>query len=206
MMSRWSNACCVALVVVFAQATASANACEGADCRVSGQSAKPGTPLQLGAFMRAHKNKHVMTTKKRIGNDGAVTAARHRKPVSSPVTAQSEPATPATQLSDDAASAFATPTSNVRVVASDEFNEIDQAASLASIETTGVGVPTIAAAKPANVAQSVVPHTSALVIASDRSDPLMAGKPEPQFWIERLWARLQHTFVAVGAAVRYLIG
>ena len=207
-------ACCAALIVALAQTIAPAAACDGPDCRMAAQSARPGKPLQLGQFMRPAKTKNAVHSSKRHSGLRPVATARKQEPA--PAMAQSKQAVatvPTPTIPAGAASAFASQTPAVRVVASDEFNEIDRTAGPAAVETTGAGPSAEPAAKLVDAAEynaldrnSDELRMASLAETSGRADAPTQVDQAGRSWIERLWTRLQYTFIALAAAVRYLIG
>ena len=199
-------ACCAALIVGLAQTISPAGACDGPDCRAATKSKPQAKPLQLGKFMRHSSAKNAAHASKRGDGHRQVTLARQRKHTSPPAAAAPE------AIPVEAAAAFASqPSAQVRVVASDELNEIDRAAGPVPIETTGAGWPAEQAVQFADAAdyndidrKSDDLRLASLASVPSNGDVPMRGDQASRSWIERLWARLQNAFIAVAAAVRYL--
>lgn len=224
-------ACCAALMLSLA-ATPSLRAapCEGTDCKAAAK-AKSAKPLQLGKFTHPGKSSEgkPVTAKPAAAKSVAATkpqpvaprhavahkpakqavAGRRAKSALPPVAVTAEP------LVDEAAAAFASQsaTSNsapdVRVVAGDEFNEIDRAAAPAWPETTGRGSGELRAAPAVKVVDATdyndIDRKELASLANAPEQP-PAAAPASLTWIERFWGMIQHTFAAMGAAYRYLFG
>jgi hypothetical protein len=209
MMLRPTGIRTALLLFAFAHlATPAAAACERPDCRSATQSRPAGKPLQLGKFMRDVSAKSVKRAAKKRGSERHSPSRTHvhkRRP---------PPAAPTPDvMPDEAVAAFASqPSIPVRVVASDELNEIDRAAGATANETTGASQP---AEQPAPVVAAEYYNDIDRKNDDDRRLASPAGGPADlsgesraasHSWIERLWARLQYTFIAIAAALRYLIG
>lgn len=197
-----------ALMLGVTLTAAQASACEGADCPPAAKSKTASKPLQLGQFMRPAATKHaVRVAKAHSGTHKPGALASHRKPAPSPTPTVAEP------LREEAAAAFAAqPSVPVRVVASDELNEIDLAAGPVSPETTGLAPATDGAVQlvEAEIYNDIDRKSAELQpsLASplDTADAATRNDPTSLSWIERFWARVQHTFVALAAGWHYLVG
>lgn len=225
-------ACCAALALGLSQMAAPASACEGTDCAPAA-TAKPSKPLQLGKFMRpsgaksaaAHATKSPTRTAK--AKKRSVHVAKMTKKAAAPSIPLPRAPSPSQSLAAEAASAFASqPAADVRVVDSNEVNEIDLAAGPALPETNGAGQavqePEIADTTAADATASIKVaelksedlerSAEKLRLASLESTPAALAESPARAartslpWIERFWSAIQGTFLALTAGWHYLFG
>jgi hypothetical protein len=191
-----------------------AAACTGPDCR-------PEKPLDIQKFMREQAaSTRAGERRKSVTHSAARSRPAAKKPARSARRAPAPPQPNAAPLPTAAASSFAAHDAPppVKVVASDEFNAIDQAAPPAPAspppapETTGG--PQI---QPQNV-QTVVADTFNEI---DRkafdsalpASPAPAGNAPPAkaddsraSWLQWIWSAVAGVFAALATAMRQLTG
>ena len=189
-------ACRTALVAGLSLAVAPAFGCDGTDCASAAKTKSPSKPLRLDQFMR-----HPATTAtagaakvRKATKTHAAAAPRHRHRVA----AKPDPLT----LPVEAAKAFAAqPDANVRVVASDELNEIDLAAAVPS-ETGAV----VAASQNVLVVDAGElndidrladqPRAASPDSVATPRNPTVGGETASQTWTQRLWTMLYGAWAA----------
>jgi hypothetical protein len=198
--------CGAVLALGLCQTIAPAGAaCEGADCRHAATSRRPSQPLQLGNFTRPATAKSVAPKSRKRTTQAKQARQRAAVPLPPP---KEQP------LPAEAATAFAAqPAVAVRVVTSEELNEIDLAAGPAPAETTGIGprgedeVQLVDASDFNDIDRKsdVSPMASAMASAAAVEGPA-PSQPASASFIERFWAMLQNAFAALGTAFHYLFG
>jgi hypothetical protein len=201
-MTARSVVMCLVLALGIALVPAPAGACEPPGCRPA-RSKSLAMPLQLDRFMR-HNSKTVArarTAKAGQRTDRVGTppvrkfrpAARHRPaPVKPPPDRMQALALLAPPL--------------VREVPSDELNEIDLAAGTIHSEegaTAFAGENSVRFADASEV-DDIDRRASADNVGLSRNPP-SDRKPAVESWAVRVWTMLHAAFVALAAAVRWLV-
>jgi hypothetical protein len=211
-------ACYTVLTLGLSQTIAPAGACEGGACRQPATSTRPSQPLQLGDFMQptaarpAAEKTHKRATQARQAREAKeAKEATKTKQARRRVVVPLPPAKAQTPLPAEAATAYAAqPAMPVRVVASDELNEIDMAAGPAPAETTGIGprrddeVQLVDADELNDIDRKgdVSPMASVMASAAAPAQTEPAGAS----YLGLFWTMLQNAFAALGTAFRYLFG
>ena len=209
---------CVALAIGLMPTMVTAATCEGAACRTAAKSATESKPLQLGKFMKrsvARQSAPVAAAKQTapVAAKQSARAAKKRDHASS---ASRRPPPPAVAMPEpvqaEATEAFASQP-NVRVVSSDEVNEIDLAAPAVPPATDGSGQRTengvqfVDASEYNDIdrkSELVVPAAVAAPPAS--ADAVARNDQADPTWIERLWTALHGALVALGSLLWRIAG
>jgi len=196
-----------ALVLGLSLTAASTLACVGTDCRSTASAEPLSKPLDLTRFMR----QSIAKSTRRAAKKPPAIRRPVAKPQERPTTAP--PPEPA-RLPVEAAAAYAPqPDPPVRVVASDELNEIDIVGDAVPVATDTAAPNTENTVKLVEAsefneidrkADNLRP--AAVEIAPPNRENLARSDHAADSWLQRVWAVLQNAFAALAAATRHLFG
>jgi hypothetical protein len=206
-------ACALALTLC---APAAALACEGDDCPAPAKV----KPLDIMQFMR----EQAASTRDNERRHHAAKVAAAKPKQATHHAAAAKPAPTPAPLESDAAASFASHSYasqqtqdelSVPVLAREEFNAVDNAASAPSTETTGASftndpnVQVVAAAEFNDIdrkAEESSPFPAVeMPVAAEPAKPEAAPASAKLSWMEWLWSAVTGTFTALVAAVRQLV-
>jgi hypothetical protein len=198
--------CCVALTVGLSLNAVAAPACDEGEC----QPAAKSKPLDIMKFMKEQaagtRQAAAGTTNPRPGK--AQPVAHVQRPAHRAVAARSKPA----GMPVEAAASYAAQEPAVKIVDSDELNDIDRAApSTAPAETTGSAVATepnvqLVDNGEFNDIDRKAEDRQPLSVASRIADAHASAGQASVSWLQWIWSSLGNTFAALAMAVHQLVG